>query len=93
MFQQRFRLKTKDVRFLTRKGMRWYGRYFSFHAFPQYPNIPHNQISCHISIKYDKRAVHRNNLKKSILNYIQENNYIAKQRKTVNNAKYYKVFI
>ncbi len=89
MFQQKLRLRTKDVRFLTRKGNRWYGKYFSFHSFPQYPNIPHNQISCHISIKYDKRAVHRNNLKKIILNYIQEYVLTTKKR----NNTYYKIFI
>ncbi len=95
MFQKKLRLKTKEVRFLTRKGIRYYGRYFSFHSFPQYPNILHNQISCHISIKYDKRAVHRNKLKKIIINYIQEEDITTKQRTVWWTWKtgYYKIFI
>lgn len=89
MLKKQLRLKTKDVKFLTRKGGRYYGTYFSLHSFLQYPNIPHNQISCHISIKYDKRAVHRNTLKKIILQYIQDNKLIHKKR----NNKHYKIFI
>ncbi len=103
MFQKKFRLKGKDVRFLTRKWIRYYGKYFSFHSFPQYPNILHNQISCHISIKYDKRAVHRNRLKRIILQYMQKNNIATKKFLTWWNALismynqwkngYYKIFI
>ncbi len=89
MLQKKFRLGTKDVRFLTRKGVRYYGKYFSFHSFFQYPSILHNQISCHISIKYDKRAVYRNAIKRMILAYIQDMEFVTKQR----NGRYYKLFI
>lgn len=77
------------MKFLTRKGMKCYTDFFSFHIFPQYPNIPHNQISCHISIKWSKRAVKRVALKRLVIWYVQKNNLINKKIE----EKHYKIFI
>lgn len=89
MFKTRFRLKWKDVNFLVRKRKYFSTKFFWFFYFDQYPNLKYNQISINIPLKYNKKAVHRSSLKRQIISYLQNNNFIEKYI----NGKFYKIFI
>lgn len=87
--EKKYRLKTKDVIFLTRKKQFFANWYFGIFYVDQYKNLCYNQISCHISLKYSKRSTDRNILKRAIINYILKD-------KVYCNAiswKFYKIFI
>lgn len=67
MFPKYQRLNTKDVLFLTKKKIYFSYWFFGFFYIQQYPNRKYNQISFHVSIKYNKNATERNIIKRSII--------------------------
>jgi ribonuclease P protein component len=67
MFPKYKRLKTKDVLFLTKKRHYFSYWFFWFFFVDQYPNRKYNQISFHVSIKYNKHATQRNIIKRAVL--------------------------
>jgi len=67
MFPKYKRLNTKDVLFLTKKKNYFSNWFFWFFYIQQYPNRKYNQISFHVSIKYNKHATARNILKRSVI--------------------------
>ena len=54
MFKSKFRLKWKDINFLTRKV---FSTTFLIFYFEQYPNLKFNQISVNIPLKYNKSCM------------------------------------
>lgn len=89
LIKHKFRLRTKDVRYLTKKRQYSTNWIFSFRWVKQYPNREFNQISCHIGIKLSKNATTRNQLRRVIMNYIRDNNLTT----TPINWQFYKIFI
>jgi RNase P protein component len=89
MFKSKFRLKWKDINFLTRKKRYFSTTFFWFFYFEQYPNLKFNQISVNIPLKYNKKAVCRTSLKRAILRFLKENWF---EKKDIN-WKFYKIFI
>ncbi|AHB40997.1 hypothetical protein P148_SR1C00001G0190 [candidate division SR1 bacterium RAAC1_SR1_1] len=87
MFPKYQRLNTKDVLFLTKKKTYFSYGFFGFFFINQYSNRNYNQISFHVSIKYDKNATARNVLKRAVI----------KQAETLTKkgllAKHQKIFI
>jgi ribonuclease P protein component len=67
MFPKYKRLKTKDVLFLTKKRKYFSNWFFGFFYIQQYPNRQYNQISFHVSIKYNKHATERNLIKRAVI--------------------------
>jgi len=89
MHPQKQRLTWKEVMFLTRKRNFIPAWQFGFFYFRQYQNNKFNQISSHITLKLDKRAVHRRKIKRIILQYLDSKDVIHKPI----NWKYRKIFI
>ena len=89
LIKHKFRLRTKDVRYLTKKRQYSTNWIFSFRWVKQYPNKEFNQISCHIGIKLSKKATTRNQFRRVIMNYIRDNNLTT----TPINWQFYKIFI
>ena len=89
MIKHKYRLRTKDVRYLTKKRQYCVKGFFGFWWIKQYPNKQFNQISCHIGVKLSKNATTRNQLRRSIMNYIRNNDIIA----TPINWNFYKIFV
>ncbi len=89
MIKHKFRLRTKDVRYLTRKRQYCVKWVFGFWWIKQYPNRQFNQISCHIGVKLSKNATTRNQLRRVVINYIRDNNVITMPI----NWEFYKIFI
>ncbi|MFA5747850.1 MAG: hypothetical protein WC872_01930 [Candidatus Absconditabacterales bacterium] len=89
MLAKKYRLKGKDVIFLSKKRQYFYSDLFGFFYSNQYPNLNFNQISFHVSIKLSKKSSHRNIIKRAVMNYIRENNI----SKTLINQKFRKFFI
>lgn len=89
MIAKKYKLKTKDVLFLSRKMQFFSKWYFSFFYFKQYKNLNYNQFSAHISIKYNKKAVYRNILKRAVFEFIIIENLI----KTPIKGEFYKIFV
>ena len=89
LIKHKFRLRTKDVRYLTKKRQYSTNWIFSFRWVKQYPNKEFNQISCHIGIKLSKKATTRNQFRRVIMNYIRDNNLTI----TPINWQFYKIFI
>jgi RNase P protein component len=87
--EKKYRLKTKDVIFLTRKKQFCPNWYFGFFYFDQYKNLDYNQISCHITLKYSKRSTDRNILKRALTNCIINDKLCEQNIKW----KFYKIFI
>jgi RNase P protein component len=87
--EKKYRLKTKDVIFLTRKKQFFPNWYFGFFYIDQYKNLSYNQTSCHITLKYSKRSTDRNILKRAVINCI------LKDKICYNSItwKFYKIFI
>ncbi len=83
------RLRSKDVRFLTKKRQYFTKGQFGFFYVKQYPNREFNQFSFHVSIKYSKHATKRNKLKRQVMNWLRDNSKI--HQKIAGN--YRKVFI
>jgi hypothetical protein len=86
---QKYRLKGKDVNFLSRKRQYFSAGLFGFFYRKQYPQITFHQISLHITIRYSKRSTQRNVLKRAVLQYIQDKKLIEKPISTY----FYKVFV
>ena len=89
MLSKKQRLRTKDVLFLTKKRQYFGNGLFGFFYVKQYPNLKFHQISCHITIKYNKHSVERNLLKRAIILWIQAQT----DSKAGFNSEYYKLFI
>ena len=89
LIKHKFRLRTKDVRYLTKKRQYCVKWIFVFWWIKQYPNKEFNQISCHIWVKLSKNATTRNQLRRIIMNEIRDNNIIF----TPINWQFYKIFI
>lgn len=89
MIKSKFRLRTKDVRYLTKKRQYYVKWLFWFRRIPQYPNRQFNQISCHIWVKLSKNATTRNSLRRRIMNIIRDESLSTKYI----NWQYYKIFV
>ena len=89
LIKHKFRLRTKDVRYLTKKRQYCVKGIFGFWWIKQYPNRQFNQISCHIGVKLSKNATTRNQLRRVIMNYIRDNSI---EQSTIN-WEFYKIFI
>ena len=89
LIKHKFRLRTKDVRYLTKKRQYCIKWIFGFRWVKQYPNKEFNQISCHIGVKLSKNATTRNQIRRYIMNYIRDNNIIQ----TKINWQFHKIFI
>ena len=89
LIKHKFRLRTKDVRYLTKKRQYCTKWIFGFWRIKQYPNRQFNQISCHIWVKLSKNATTRNQIRRVIMNYIRDNNVIT----TPIDWEFYKIFI
>lgn len=89
LIKHKFRLRTKDIHYLTKKRQYCIKWIFSFRRVNQYPNRQFNQISCHIWVKLSKNATTRNQLKRAIMNYIRDKNISA----TPLNWQFYKIFV
>lgn len=89
MIKHKYRLRTKDVRYLTKKRQYCIKWIFGFRWIKQYPNRQFNQISCHIGVKLSKNATTRNQLRRVIMNYIRDNNIET----TPINWEFYKIFV
>ncbi|MCF7835469.1 hypothetical protein K9M48_05515 [Candidatus Gracilibacteria bacterium] len=89
MIEKKFKLKTRDVLFLSRKRQFFSKGYFGIFYYKQYTNLNYNQISVHISIKYNKKAVYRNILKRAVFDFISENSLIENKI----SGSFYKIFI
>lgn len=89
LIKHKFRLRTKDVRYLTKKRQYCTKGIFGFWWIKQYPNREFNQISCHIGVKLSKNATTRNQLRRVIMNYIRDNNITT----TPINSEFYKIFV
>jgi RNase P protein component len=83
------RLTGKEVIFMTKKRQYIPQGLFGFFYVKQYPNIKHNQISSHITIKLSKKAVTRHVYKRAILQSIQKYDLINHPI----NDSFYKFFI
>lgn len=67
MFLQKYRLTTKDVRYIQyQKNIVW-GKYFWFAWIKQYPNRTYNQCSVYIAADRVRKAVRRHQLKRKIM--------------------------
>lgn len=84
------RLKYKDIWFLVRRRKYFPSKFFGFFYFEQYKNLQYNQISCHIPLKFCKKAVYRNVLKRMIISEVKNNNLV--DQKFID-GKYYKIYI
>ncbi len=89
LIKHKYRLRTKDVRYLTKKRQYCIKWIFGFRRIKQYPNKQFNQISCHIGVKLSKNATTRNHLRRIIINYIRDNDITT----TPINWEFYKIFI
>ena len=77
------------MRYLTKKRQYCVKGIFGFWRIKQYPNKTFNQISCHIGVKLSKNATTRNQIRRSIMNYVRDNNIIN----TPINWEFYKIFV
>lgn len=89
LIKHKFRLRTKDVRYLTKKRQYCTKWIFGFWWIKQYPNRQFNQISCHIGVKLSKNATDRNQIRRSIMNYIRDNHIETSPI----SWEFYKIFI
>lgn len=89
MLARKFRLRTKDVKFLTHKRNYFPSGLFWFFYFKQYENLKFNQISFHISLKFSKKAVQRNKFRRCLYNYALAN----KISDSIIWNSYYKIFV
>lgn len=72
MLAHRYRLRSKEVRFLTKKRQYYSQGYFGFFYVQQYANRAYHQVSFHVSIKYSKHATKRNRLKRQVMRRIRD---------------------
>lgn len=89
MLSKKFRLRTKDVKFLVHKRNYFTSGFFWFFYIAQYDNLKFNQTSCHISLKLSKRATDRNIIKRAVYNRLLDQNFPS----LIYWKKHYKIFI
>ena len=89
MLAKQFRLRSKDVKFLTKKRNYISSGFFGFFYVKQDDNLRFNQFSFHVPLKYSKKAVHRNQIRRCLYNYYRIK--WLSDKKIWNN--YYKVFV
>jgi len=75
LLKRSLRLRSKDVRYLTKKRQYFVKGLFGFFYIKQYPNNNYHQISFHVTIKVSKHATRRNFIKRTIMNHIRNKNY------------------
>ena len=83
------RLRSKDVRYLTKKRQYFARGLFGFFYVKQYPNKNTNQISFHVTIKVSKHATKRNFIKRIIMNLLRDKKYT---QLPIGN-QFYKIFL
>lgn len=83
------RLTARDVLFLSKKRQFLPAGFFGFFYVKQYTNLEYNQFSIHVSIKYAKSSVVRNQMKRAVFAYLQNNDRTHKKL----GKSYYKIFI
>jgi ribonuclease P protein component len=89
MLAHTLRLRSKDVRYLTKKRNYFVKGLFGFFYTKQYASQHFNQFSCHITIKLSKHATKRNIVKRRVMNILRD-----KQSPLVAiGQQFYKVFI
>lgn len=89
MLPKKQRLTARDVLFLSKRRQFLPAGFFGFFYFKQYTNLAYNQFSIHISIKYAKSSVIRNQMKRAVFTYLQNEDWTHKKL----GKEYYKVFI
>lgn len=72
MLAKKYRLTWRDIQYMLRRGSKTRGTYFWCMTVAQYPNASYHQRSVQISVKVDKRAVMRNELKRIAREVFQE---------------------
>ncbi|MDR0369898.1 MAG: ribonuclease P protein component [Candidatus Peribacteria bacterium] len=75
MLSHKLRLRSKDVRYLTKKRQYFVKGLFGFFYTKQYPNNHFHQFSFHVTIKVSKHATKRNLIKRIIINHIRDKKY------------------
>lgn len=75
MLSHTLRLRSKDVRYLTKRRQYFVKGLFGFFYTKQYPNKHFNQCSCHVTIKLSKHATKRNFIKRIVMNHIRDKKY------------------
>jgi RNase P protein component len=83
------RLRSKEVRYLTKKRQYFVKGLFGFFYTKQYANVPHHQFSFHVTIKLSKHATQRNTIKRSVMNDLRDKNVTSL---AIGN-QFYKIFI
>lgn len=64
MLAKKYRLTWRDIQYMLRRGRKNRWTYFGAMTVAQYPSKSYHQRSIQISVKVDKRAVMRNELKR-----------------------------
>lgn len=67
MFRQRYRLTSKDVRYIQKQRNLIWTQHFGFLWIKQYPNRHYHQLSMYIPADTVKKAVWRHQLKRKLL--------------------------
>ena len=75
MLKRSFRLRSKDVHYLTKKRQYFAKGLFGFFYVKQYPNKLHHQFSFHVTIKVSKHATQRNYIKRALMNHLRDKKY------------------
>jgi len=72
MIAKKYRLTTKDIHYILKRGYRHKGQLFVFLTIPQYTQRPYHQRSLSVPVTLDKRATVRNTIKRSFFAFIEE---------------------
>jgi RNase P protein component len=72
MLLRTYRLRSKEVRYLTKKRQYFGKGLFGFYYIKQYPNLPFHQFSFHVTIKLSKHATKRNFVKRIVMKSLRD---------------------
>ncbi len=72
MLPKHQKLTGKEINYMLKRGKRYYGEYLIFRVIPQYSSNKFSQRAFQISLKVEKRASMRNELKRICFSIIQE---------------------
>lgn len=67
MIAKRYRLSSKDITYILRKGQKIHTPWFSIFAIPQYSSNAYHQVSPQISTKVHKRSTVRNPIRRALI--------------------------
>jgi ribonuclease P protein component len=70
MIAKRYRLTSKDINYILRKGKKIHTPWFSIFVIPQYSSNNYHQVSPQISTKIHKRSTVRNPIRRAIIDGI-----------------------